>query len=184
MIEAELKARLVNIDRIRPALDALATGVEETYEDRYLDTPGEALDASGRELRVRTISRTGQQRHLLTYKGRAVDEESGSKPEWETEVADPSAVCAVLAGLGYHPVLEFTKNCVNYRFTRDGREFLATLARVTELDADFLEVETQALEDEVGHALAAVRLVMSSLGVDSTELTTESYTGAVRRARR
>jgi adenylate cyclase class 2 len=54
---------------------------------------------------------------------------------------------------------------------------------VPELEGTFLEVETQASDDEVPSALAAVRRVLADLGVSDQELTTETYSDAVRAAR-
>lgn len=54
MIEAEIKARLVDPDVVRHQLDEWATGVPETYSDTYFDAPGDRLEATDRELRIRT----------------------------------------------------------------------------------------------------------------------------------
>jgi adenylate cyclase class 2 len=85
--------------------------------------------------------------------------------------------------LGYLVAIEFRKNCANYRFRRGGRDFRATLVSVDEIDGEFLEVETQAGADELDEALVAVREVLAELGVDRRELTTDTYTDAVRAAR-
>jgi adenylate cyclase class 2 len=146
--------------------------------------PDGALDMMGAELRVRAIGYgDGTTRHVLTYKEPPVDEGTQSKPEHETAVNDPAETMRILAGLGYAPVLAFTKDCVNYRFTQDGRDFLATVVTVPELDGTFLEVETRASDDDVAQALAAVRAVLIQLGVSDEELTTDTYSGAVRAAR-
>ena len=55
----------------------------------------------------------------------------------------------------------------NYRFTRDGRDLLATLVHVPELDGTFLEIET---------------VVAETRDIDSA-LTAELYTDAVRERR-
>ena len=67
--------------------------------------------------------------------------------------------------------------------TDDGREFLATVVKVPEIDGTFLEVETMAEAEEVDAALNAVRTVLSQLGVATSALTSELYTEAVRTAR-
>lgn len=182
-VEAEIKARLVDPDAVRQRLDGYATGTVEVYRDTYLDTPDGDLDRTDRELRVRTIERDATTRHLLTYKEPAVDPVTRSKPEHETPVADPAATLGILAGLGYLPVLSFTKDCRNYRFALGGRAFLATLVTVPELADTYLEVETAAAPGDVDNALSAVRAVLAALGVTKDELTTDTYTGAVRAAR-
>jgi adenylate cyclase class 2 len=119
---------------------------------------------------------------VLTFKEPAVDE-SGSKPEYETELTEPAAIAHMVEALGYGPSVQLTKECANHRFERAGRTFLATVVRVPELDGTFLEVETMAEEDDLAAALAAVREVLAELGVSGAELTAELYTDAVRAAR-
>jgi adenylate cyclase class 2 len=184
VIEAELKAKLVDVESVRAELDKLASGRSATYRDAYFDHPAGSLDAAGKEVRLRTIDGDGGVRHLLTFKTAAVDEASGSKPEHETEVTDPDAVVELLAGVGCVIWVEFTKECVNYSFERGGRSFLATVVRVPEIDGDFLEVETRAQEGDVSAALDAVRRVFADLGVTNGELTNDTYTAAVLSARR
>lgn len=183
MIEAEIKARLVDPAAVRQRLEQWAAGVAETYSDTYFDAPGETLAARERELRVRTIAGPSGTRHLLTFKDRPVDEATQSKPEVEIAVSDPTAAAAILAGLGYPPGLSFTKQCVNYQVTRWGRQFLASLVTVPEIGGTYLEVETQAREDDVEPALSAIRSLLADLGVGENEWTTDTYTGAVRGAR-
>ncbi|MEU7904089.1 class IV adenylate cyclase [Actinoplanes sp. NPDC049118] len=183
MIEAELKARLADPDAVRSALAGRAEVEKAIYRDTYYDTPDGALDRAGRELRLRTVETPDLVRHLLTFKDPAVDEASGSKPEHETTVAAPTAVAHMLDALGYGASIAFTKDCENYRFSDGGREFLATVVRVPEIEGTFLEVETMAEEHDVDQALAAVRDLLGELGVAPAELTTELYSDAVRAAR-
>jgi adenylate cyclase class 2 len=183
VIEAELKARLRDPAAVRGRLDALAEGRPATYWDAYFDTPNAALDDADLEVRLRTITDAAGERHLLTFKEPAVDEQSRSKPEHETQLSNPDAVTVMLQALGLDVAVEFTKECVNYDFESDGRRFAATVARVPELDGVFLEVETKADDGELEEALAAVRGVLAVLGVSEDELTTDTYTDAVTAAR-
>jgi adenylate cyclase, class 2 len=182
-VEAEIKARLADPATVRQRLDRYATGTAEVYQDTYLDTTDDQLDHADRELRLRTIERDGEARHLLTFKEPAVDPVTRSKPEHETAVTDPQATLSILAGLGYRPVLAFTKDCRNYRFSQGGRDFLATLVTVPELDGTYLEVETRAQLGDIDDALAAVRAIVAELGIAEDELTVGTYTDAVRAAR-
>jgi adenylate cyclase class 2 len=183
VIEAELKARLNDPGAVRGRLAGRATAEKAIYRDTYYDDPTRTLDSEGRELRLRTVETSGLVRHLLTYKEAAVDEASGSKPEYESDVSPRSAIAHTLEGLGYTPSVELTKDCENYRFSEGGRDFLATVVRVPEVEGTFLEIETQAPELDLPAALAAVRSLMDELGVTKNELTTELYTDAVRAAR-
>lgn len=183
MIEAELKARVRDVQAVHAALEERAVGRAEVYQDTYYDTADHALDASDRELRVRTIHGADDTRSLLTYKDARVDEASGSKPEHETRVEGPAAVHAMLRGLGYVPLIQFEKRCRNYDIDARGRRMLATLVRVPEIDGDFIELETIVEDDQLHDALTDIRAVLSELGVADADLTTDTYTEAVATAR-
>ncbi|MFJ6540481.1 class IV adenylate cyclase [Streptomyces sp. NPDC091385] len=179
MIEAELKARVHAPEAVMRELDKLAEARVEVYRDTYYDRPDGSLDNAHQELRVRTVHGADSTRTVLTYKGAAVDEASGSKPEHETGVEDADVAHAILCGLGYVPVIAFEKRCRNYNFTARGREMLATLVRVPEVDGTFLELETLVDKADVHGALADVRAVLLELGISEDDLTRETYTSAV-----
>lgn len=183
MIEAELKARVTDPQGLSAALGRLARGEPSTYRDVYYDTPPGGLAASGRELRVRVIEAGGTSRTVFTYKEPPTDEASQSKPEHETVVASADVIDVILTALGLAHQVAFEKRCVNYRFTARGRDMLATVVRVPEISGTFVELETMAEEDDLGAALADVRGVLGELGIGEGDLTTETYTGAVMRAR-
>jgi adenylate cyclase class 2 len=183
VIEAELKARVRDPGALRERLGELAGGQQSVYRDVYYDDPGGRLAASGRELRLRTVEVADGRRSLLTYKEAAVDAVSGSKPEHESEVGSPAAVDVLLRGLGLRVVVAFEKHCVNYGFCAEGREMLATVVTVPELDGTFVELETMSDAEGADAALMDVRSVLARLGVGAEDLTTEQYTEAVLAAR-
>jgi adenylate cyclase class 2 len=80
-------------------------GGNERARDTYYDWPDRKLTLSGRELRLRLIEAEGLRQALLTYKEPAIESASGSKPEHETKVENPSAVDIMLRGLGLDAVL-------------------------------------------------------------------------------
>jgi adenylate cyclase class 2 len=179
MIEAELKARLTDPAETARRLERLAPGRDEIYHDTYYDFPDQRLDHADHEVRVRTI--TGDHaRSLLTFKTARVDEVSESKPEYETEITDPGAVRALLRGLGLVPLIAFEKHCRNHNITARGRDMLATMAHVPEIAGTFLELEALAEEHELDAALADIRSTLDDLGISATDLTTDTYTAAVR----
>jgi adenylate cyclase class 2 len=184
VIEAELKARVHSPEAVERQLDKLATARVEVYRDTYYDRPDGSLDKAGEELRVRTVHGTDGTRTVLTYKGAAVDEDSGSKPEHETRVENPEAAHAILRGLGHVPFITFEKHCRNYGFEAHGRKLLATLVHVPEIDGTFLEVETLVPEADLMAALDNIRAVLADLGIGPEDLTRETYTGAVAARRR
>ncbi|MGQ0778635.1 MAG: class IV adenylate cyclase [Pseudonocardiales bacterium] len=180
-IEAELKARVHDPDRVRGLLCQRAIQQNSVYYDVYFDTPGRTLTRDGRELRVREV-RTDDTaaQTLLTYKDAPVHAASESKPETETTVGDADALRAVLAALGFEVLISFEKRCVNYRFTAAGRPLLASLVSVPELEETFLEIETIVDTDaEVDPALETIRQVFSALGIDRHDETIEAYTEVV-----
>jgi len=125
----------------------------------------------------------GLPRTVLTYKEPATDVASGSKPEHETTIADAAVVDVIFRALGMEHLVAFVKHCANYRFTANGRDMLATVVTVPEIEGVFIELETLAAEAELSAALGDVRAVLSDLGISDDDLTTELYTDAVMRAR-
>nr|WP_051022681.1 CYTH domain-containing protein [Nocardia pneumoniae] len=91
----------------------------------------------------------------------------------------------IIRRLGYRPQISFTKQCENHQFTAAGREMLATVVTVPEIEGTFLELETQVdTEEDLDNALADLRAVLAVLGISSDQLTTELYTDAVAASRR
>ncbi len=180
-IEAELKARVHDPDRVRELLRQRASEQRSVYSDVYFDTPDRTLTRAGQELRVREVHTEGATAQvLLTYKGAPVHAASGSKPETETTVGDADALRAVLSALGFDVLISLEKRCTNYRFTTTDRPLLVTLVSVPELGETFLEIESIVdTEPEVGSALEAIRRVFSALGIDPDAETAEAYTEAV-----
>lgn len=184
-IEAELKARVRDVDTVRAALGAKAKSTTATYRDTYFDRAAEGFMDSGRELRLRTVETSESVKHVLTFKMPAIDEASGSKPEFETTVGDVGAATEILLGMGYSESIALTKRCENFAMSRDGREVLVTLATVPELDGTFIEVEAiVSSADDFDEGLQVVRELLEELGIPEGDLTTELYTDAVSRARR
>jgi adenylate cyclase, class 2 len=183
VIEAELKARVRDPEALRDRLRRLASEEISLYRDTYYDRPGRDLTLEGRELRVRVMETSGVRRAVLTYKEPAADSVSGSKPEHETKVADAAVVDEILRALGLEHLVAFEKHCANYRFTARGRDMLATVVTVPEIDGTFVELETLTDEAGLADALGDVRAVLNELGIGEDDLTTERYTDAVMRAR-
>jgi adenylate cyclase, class 2 len=184
LIEAELKARVHDPVALKADLSRRVAGETSIYRDTYYDRSGHELTSDGRELRVRVIDTSGVRRAFLTYKEPASDESSGSKPEHETKVADAGVIDMILRALGLEHLVSFEKHCVNYRFSAQGRDMLATVVTVPEIDGTFIELETMADEPDMDAALRDVRAVLAELGIGEDDLTTEQYTDAVMRTRR
>jgi adenylate cyclase class 2 len=178
MIEAELKARVKDVEAVRTWLRARAEEEEATYHDTYYDWPDRRLETKGQEIRLRTITASAGISHVLTYKQPPVDRESGSKPEYETTIADRAPVAAMLCDLGLVELVTLTKHCLNFKFDYGNRQILATLVTVPELSGAFLEVETRTESAEINVALKTVKAVMADIEV-IRDLSSDSYTKSV-----
>ena len=183
MIEAELKAHVRDAQALHEHLRTVAAGESSIYRDTYYDWPGGEFTATGRELRLRLIETAGRRQALLTYKEPPIEPVSGSKPEHETGVENPWPIDLMLRALGLVPLVAFEKHCTNYRFAARGRDMLATVVRVPELDGTFIELETMTDEDGSAAALADVRAVLGQMGIKDDDLTSDRYTDAVLKAR-
>jgi len=130
--------------------------------DAYFDTPDGAFYASGQELRLRrTDGRT-----VLTYKRPPFDAATGSKEEWETSLADPQAMTAILAGLGFGQRLAFTKRRHLYQARHQGLTLEIAVATVDFAPATFVEIEHLAASRQAAlEALAAIRHFAAGLGL-------------------
>jgi adenylate cyclase, class 2 len=183
MIEAELKARVREPAALHQRLVMLAAGQRSVHHDTYYDWPSRTLSADGRELRMRMIEAAGERRALFTYKEPAIDSASGSRPEYETHLDHPSAVDVILRSLGLECIVAFEKRCTSYRFAVSGREMLATVVQVPELDSTFIELQTVTSEDGAAAALTDVRALLARLGIEEGDLTSEPYAEAVIKSR-
>jgi adenylate cyclase class 2 len=164
---------------VRAELNRRAVPETSVYADTYYDRLDQSMVAAGYELRLRTITTDATTRVVLTYKQPAIDS-SGSKPEHETTVGDPAILHTIFTGVGLVDIIAFRKHCDNYRFTTHGRDLLATVVQIPELDGQtFLELETMVEPDDVRDALTVLRTVLGELGVAAEELTTETYTNRV-----
>jgi adenylate cyclase, class 2 len=183
-VEAELTAVLRDPDHVHAELTKRAQPETSVYADTYYDRPDHSMDRNGYELRVRTITTGDTRRVVLTYKEPAVHD-SGSKPEHETTVANPDVLGTLFAGLGLVELIAFEKHCTNYRFTDHGRDLLATVTQIPELDGQtFLELETMTAPSQVPAALTVLHAVLSELDVTDDDLSSESYTDRIAARRR
>lgn len=179
-VEAELTAIVRDPDRVRAELAKRADPEHSVYSDIYFDRPDQSMDAAGYELRIRTITTGDTSRVLVTYKEPPVEGGQGSKPEHETAVGDPYVLHTIFTGLGLVEMIAFEKQCDNYRFIEQGRELLATVVQIPELDGQlFIELETTTEPSDVPAALRVVRAVLAGLGVTDDDLSSESYTDRV-----
>lgn len=183
-VEAELTAVVRDPDAVRAALARRAEAERSVYADTYYDRPDGSMDRDGYELRVRTITTGGERRTVVTYKEPPVDASSGSKPEHETAADDPQVMATIFTALGLVELISLEKWCDNYRFTADGRDMLATVVTIPELEGEtFIELETMAERAELTAALRSLRAVLDGIGVTEDDAVRKSYTDMVAEKR-
>ncbi len=172
MYEVELKVRAAH-DEVRPRLDDL--GADDRgkviQEDVYYDAPHRDFAETDEALRVRTESDDDGTTTKLTYKGPLVDDQSKTREEAETAVADPDAARNLLAGLGFEPAATVRKE--RERFAHAG--YTVTLDSVDGL-GEFVEVETET-EDDLDGARDGAREILDTLDLDPAEQIQTSYLG-------
>jgi len=185
MYEVELKVR-ADHDSVRHRLSAIDAEPVETVrqEDTYFDAPDRDFAQTDEALRVRHQSADGEDKPTvaITYKGPLVDEESKTREEVETRVADGDAIRAILTGLGYEPAATVSKERTRYGV--DG--CTVTLDQVHGL-GEFVEVEVETERDlEAGDCAAEEALdtlrgeaeaVLGRLGLDPADGIRTSYLG-------
>ena len=181
MYEVEVKVR-ADHDAVRDRLDARGATRWATLEqvDTYYDAPDRDFATTDEALRVRVerplgddaTSRDGTgERTLLTYKGPLVDDDSKTRREAETRVADGEAIREILEGLDFAPAAEVRKERAHF----DLDDYAVTLDAVDGL-GEFVEVETEVAGD-VDAARAGAFEVLRGLGLDPDEQIRTSYLG-------
>ena len=190
MFEVEIKVP-ADVDAVRERLrEAGAERVDARRQrDAYYDAPHRDFAETDEALRVRREaplpdgidSRAAEandrdsppETTKITYKGPLLDEESKTRAEHETEVADPEAAAGILSGLGFESAATVEKRREFWAY--DG--FTVTLDAVDGL-GEFVEIE-RAVDDEA--SIEAVRDdaldALDRLGLDGAEQVRTSYLG-------
>ncbi|WP_426964270.1 class IV adenylate cyclase [Haloparvum alkalitolerans] len=183
MYEVELKVP-ADLDAVRERLEAAGAQRETALEqvDTYYDAPDRDFAETDEALRLREEtpldgeggSEDGSAPTTkVTYKGPLVDDDSKSREEHETAVADGSAMAGVLEGLGYEPAATVRKERTFYAF----EGLTVTLDAVDEV-GEYVEVETAvATEAEVPAARDRAAAALRDLGLDPDDGIRTSYLG-------
>lgn len=158
MFEAEIKYLATGpLPDLGPCLGEIVSS------DTYFDSRDGAYYAAGRELRLRESA--GET--VLTCKAPPFDAATGSKEEWETAVADPSAMTAILAGLGFVVKMAYAKRRRLFAAKSEGLPLSIAVATVDFSPDTFVEIEHLASDRTSGlAALAVIRRLAAGLGLD------------------
>lgn len=189
MIEVEIKLPLLEGTRpevIRQALEAqgfsFTSHIREV--DTYFDNEAGEIRSSHQAFRLRMEEDllSGKQKGLVTFKGKRLDEETVTRPEYETEVSDPRNMLMILSSIGFHGV----KPLVDKERITLTRTLLLTPSQIEStitacLDkveglGHFLELEILIEEETMKpQALQAIEDVLSSLGYSLKDTIQTSY---------
>ena len=189
MYEVELKVAAEH-ESVRSRLEEMdATPIESLRQvDTYYDAPDRSFAETDEALRIRREQPTNDDscthsdsRTHVTYKGPLVDDQSKTRHEAETQVANHDSMHAVLSGLGYEPAADVVKHRTRYEL--EGCEVV--LDAVDGL-GEFVEVEL-GTDDELdgdgtnNETLVSLREqaadVLRRLGLDPAEQIQTSYLG-------
>lgn len=169
-IEIESKVAVESFDAVVERLGALgADHVADMLEcNVFFDRPDASLRLNDRGLRVRSIvESSGRASCVMTHKGPRRPGKLKLREEIELEVASVDDAAAMLAALGYEPMLRFEKRRSRYALAgcRVELDELPHIGR-------FVEVE--------GPSESAVVEVQGLLGLDGREPVTEGYAAMLR----
>ena len=164
MLEIEAKIKVDNLDPIARRLGELGAQfvAEQMQSDVYFQDADGTLEQRGCGLRLRSETIDNKTVSILTFKGARQEGQYKIRPEYETPVADGSAMTHILEGLGYRTVLTVAKT--RRMWTLDGCE--VCLDEVPPLGC-FVEVE--------GDSNAAIKAVLTRLGLADRPHIVEGY---------
>ena len=175
MYEVEVKVP-ADLEAVRDRLEELGASRRRTVvqRDTYYDAPHRSFPETDEALRIRresTPDREAESR--ITYKGPLLDDESKSREEFETGVADGETMDAVLTNLGFEAAATVRKERERYGL----EEYTITLDAVDDV-GEYVEVETD-VEDEADleSAREGAYDVLERLGLDPDDQIRTSYLG-------
>ncbi|OLZ41207.1 adenylate cyclase [Natrinema saccharevitans] len=175
MYEVEAKVP-ADLGVVRERLERLAATPEGAVVqvDTYYDAPHREFAETDEALRIRSERpEDGEAETRVTYKGPLVDDESKTREEVETAVADGEKTDAILTNLGFEPAATVRKE--RERFSLEG--YTVTLDSVADV-GDYVEVETEVdREDELETAREGAYDVLERLGLDPDDQLRTSYLG-------
>ncbi|MDF9746550.1 class IV adenylate cyclase [Natrinema salsiterrestre] len=175
MYEVEVKVPAA-LEAVRDRLeDRGATPLGNVVQvDTYYDAPHREFAETDEALRIRSESpEDDSDETRVTYKGPLLDDESKSREEVETAVADREKFAAILANLGFDPAATVRKE--RDRFALEG--YTITLDSVDDV-GEYVEVETEVeTESELEAAREGAYDVLERLGLDPDDQIRTSYLG-------
>ncbi|KDE59469.1 adenylate cyclase [Halostagnicola sp. A56] len=178
MYEVEVKVP-ADLERVRQRLAELeATPLGAVVQtDTYYDAPHRSFPETDEALRIRRERPVDEQdsEAVVTYKGPLVDDESKTREEIETGLEDGEAFDAVLRNLGFDPAATVRKR--RERFELDDFEGYTITCDAVDGVGEYVEVETDATDDDLEFAREGAFEVLERLGLEAAETVRTSYLG-------
>ena len=186
MFEVELTARLKNYTETRAQILALAidSHYKLDYDDRYYDID-DTLTQGDQEFRLRTKTNrdSGEAKHYLTFKDKAFEQVTRSKPEYETLVSDHYNTEQILFKLGYQKSAHYTKHCEIFNLKYHNASIEIALVQFDKLADTFIEIETNTLDKAETDALfEKLYKLLEEIGLSKDQLTKEFYIDMIKAA--
>ncbi|WP_222919304.1 class IV adenylate cyclase [Natrinema sp. SYSU A 869] len=172
-VEVKVPADLAAVRERLKALEARPQGAV-VQVDTYYDAPHREFAETDEALRIRSERpESGSEETRVTYKGPLVDDESKTREEVETAVADHEKTDAILTNLGFEAAATVRKE--RERFTLEG--YTITLDSVDDV-GEYVEVETDiADESDLEAAREGAYDVLERLNLDPNDQLRTSYLG-------
>ncbi|NGM71001.1 class IV adenylate cyclase [Natronolimnobius sp. AArcel1] len=182
MYEVEVKVP-ADLEAVRERLEGLDAEHEHTVvqADTYYDAPHRSFPDTDEALRIRRESTPDmdESESRVTYKGPLLDDESKSREEHETGVADGETMDAVLTNLGFDPAATVRKEREHFHLTLEAHDFPYTITLDSVDDVgEFVEVETDVeTERELEPAREGAYAVLEELDLEPDDQLRTSYLG-------
>jgi adenylate cyclase, class 2 len=169
-VEIEMKFPVEEFNRLQSRLAALGARPEkvQTEVDQYFNGPDRDFARTDEALRIRSVGNE----HRITYKGPKRDQQTKTRTEIETYLAegDQNAenCVSLLAHLGYRPVATVRKRRRGFHLERSGFPVEVCLDDVEGV-GQFAEIEIVGTEDTLDQARRVVLDLAKELGLGNSE---------------
>lgn len=176
MIEVEIKLPIKDSKRIEKDLEEMgfSRGNRIREQDFYFDNDSSQIRLNGEAFRVRkeTDLNTGNDKTVMTYKGKKLDKQSMTRRELETGVEDAEICTQIIRSLGFERVLPAVVKTRQFLRLDDMTACLDTVEGL----GTFLELEIIISEAENrDQALSRIESILEKLGYSIADTTRNSY---------
>lgn len=175
-LEVERKYRIASPEAIHEKMKALGAAFAPPIiqSDRYFAHPSRDFAQSDEALRIRSVGDD----NVITYKGPKIDRDSKTREEIEVEFADGEKAARemglVFERLGFRPVLTVTKSRQIAEVHWQSKTVEIALDQVSGA-GDYVELETQAEENQLETAKECIRSLAAHLGLADSDQERRSY---------